>query len=871
MLRWLDELNGITDADNIARDIKSRIKSLKKEQSSKENKKEIRRLYAKLDSVQFKPDYMELIIDSTKDYKKACKGFSINGVTYKRLVGTSGGLKNSTIVFVSERYVDEIRKRIENGRRMSDEFIPAKLEAYRALACSASIPVSDPHGILVVHDCETTFKSDYIYLDDNGSSEPIMELKKNEDVTIDASDGFGLMRPALAERWSQELELPYVMSGCCIRNAFVKGMVFPFDFVEFAEKVAHAYEVKDVWGSTVDIRDVELILTESQLKLWSSYDSLEDYLNFCDENSYTFAVTKTCPEVLESERTSNYQFIQPFDLNDEDIQELIAPTMREIQDVLGGDWSKAALFLGGKGMNEKNVSHLEDSFLKALMIDHRTFEDPYVRGRIYNLIKGRIQEAKIGVLNLHGNYSVVSGDPYALMQSVFGMKVTGLLKACEIYNKYWVDYGSEKLLCFRAPMSCFNNIREVHVAHNEEAEYWYQYMKTVTVISCWSMEMPALNGMDFDGDLVFLTDNNVLLRRYYDTPAILCIQKKGTKTVPTEDDLMKSNIDGFGNDIGKITNRVTTMYDLQSHYPADSREYKVLDYRIKCGQLLQQQAIDKFKGIVSEPMPKYWYDYHSVNKIEDEEERKFQKSIMAEHKPYFMKYIYPQLMKDYNDYIHNTDRNALWEFKMTVEELKHIPAEKLTDKQKEFLHYFDLGLPVSVGNCVMNRICRAFESEFDGYMYENRSRNDFDYSLYKSNASYTREQYLAVQKLYNEYKNRVKSYKVFNKYERVDPDEYVLTLEGFKEEFKRNLEIEVPNERELCDILLDICYRSSSAKYLVWSLYADVICENLLEKNGYMITAPVRDAEGQIQYAGEHFALLTQSLRDGDAVGNSAE
>ena len=100
VLRWIDELNGITDAEQKARDIKAEIKRLRNEQNSVQNRKAVKQLYAQLDAIQFKPDYMCLIIDKEKDYYRACKGFSINGISYKRLLGTNGGIKNSTIVWV---------------------------------------------------------------------------------------------------------------------------------------------------------------------------------------------------------------------------------------------------------------------------------------------------------------------------------------------------------------------------------------------------------------------------------------------------------------------------------------------------------------------------------------------------------------------------------------------------------------------------------------------------------------------------------------------------------------------------------------------------------------------------------------------------
>ena len=497
VLRWIDELNGITDADTQAKNIKRQIKQIKKEPNSIQNKRKIKQLYSDLDAIQFKPDYMCLIIDKEKDYYRACKGFSINGISYKRLLGTNGGIKNSTIVFVSERLWGELTRRIENGRNPHKELVTAKLEAYKALSCSASVPVSFPHGILVVNDCETHFKSDIIYLTDEEDGEPKMEFQKQQDICLNASDGCGLMLPSLADRWSQELGLDYMMSGCNTRFSYEKGMVFTFDFIDFAEKIAGGnYIVQDAWGNAVDIRNVELVLTTSMVKLWDSYESCDDYISKSLDNGYTFGIPKTCPKVLENERNLNYQFIQPYNLNDNDIEELISPTMQEIKDVLYGDWRKTVLFLKGSGLNENNIDDIDDDVAKAIMIEPKMLDDPFVQNIVYQAIHNRINEAKVGVLKVHGNYSIVSGDPFSLCQSIFGIEVTGLLKSGEIYNKYWSDCGAKSLACFRAPMSNANNIRMVHPANNEEVNYWYRYMTTCTIFNSWDTASSALNGMD---------------------------------------------------------------------------------------------------------------------------------------------------------------------------------------------------------------------------------------------------------------------------------------------------------------------------------------------------------------------------------------
>lgn len=95
-----------------------------------------------------------------------------------------------------------------------------------------------------------------------------------------------------------------------------------------------------------------------------------------------------------------------------------------------------------------------------------------------------------------------------------------------------------------------------------------------------------------DGDLVFLTDNQVLVKNHRPLPVVMCVQRKAKKRIVSEADAVQANINSFGDDIGKVTNRITSMFEVQSAFPKWSPEYKELDYRIMCGQLLQQN--DRF-------------------------------------------------------------------------------------------------------------------------------------------------------------------------------------------------------------------------------------------------------------------------------------
>lgn len=811
------------------------------------------------------PDYLCLIIDRVSDYRRACKGFKINGVRYVRLVGTNGGVKNETIVFVSDKVADEVRKRIENGRDTTKELVPAKFEAYRALTCSGSIPVSFPNGVLVVPDCITHFKADIININDECDGEPIMEFESDADVELNESDGYGLMLPSLADRWSEELKLDYRIAGANTRFAYEKGMVYCFDFISFAEQVAGTYLVKDAWGDEVDIRNVELILTTSMVKLWDSYDSCAEYLRYSIDNRYTFSVTKTCPRELESSRDLNYQFLQSYELSDQEIDELIQPTIDEIHNIIHGDWAYTTLYTKGSYLNERNIASIEDDFIKALMIDHSLISDPFISSKIYQLIRNRINEAKVGVIKVHGNYSTISGDPYALCQSIFGLPVTGLLRAGEIYNKYWAERSITDVVCFRAPMTCHNNIIKFRIASSPEIDFWYQYMNTATLFNCWDTACHALNGCDKDGDIVLLTDNPVLLRNTRDLPAIMCIQRKAEKKVVTESDLIESNIQSFGDMIGATTNRITSMFELLANFHEESREAEALRYRIKCGQLYQQNCIDKAKGILCKPMPRSWYHFNE-NKILDDDDaatrdtKRFYQTIVADRKPYFQIYIYPALMRQYKTYIKNINKKAQRLFLKSIDDLISTNFSELSPEEQEFLKWYRIKMPVSDGNCVVNRICRRFEDEFDNLLPSLRATTTFDPDMLKSDESYTEYMYRRVEKVYHAYMAYLEAFKIKADTERIDPFESAAQRADLLYTFEAEVAGICPNQQVLCSIAVDLCYTTSKSKQFVWDFCGEAIVENLLNRNNRLIEYPTLDSEGSIIYHGQRFSIDSKKI-----------
>lgn len=873
VMRWIDEINGVENVSDAVNGLMRKIRSDKKLPRGREVTFRIKEYYSRMYSLQFQRDYICVIMDSNSDYDRANKGFKVNGIEYRRLLGTNGGIKNSIIVYVNAQIYPELKRRLDNGRAMDVPLVPAKLEAYQALVCSGSTPLPPPRNIIVVKDCITHFKESVIQITDEADGEPVLSHLDNFDIEHNDSDGYGLMTPDYSRRVNEYLSGggEHEISGMNTRYSWTKGMLYTFDFVDFAEKVAGTYEIVDAWGDKRDVRDADIILTVSMLKLWDLYKSWEDYYENCEKNHYQFSVAKTTPDELEPVRTTNYQFLQNYVLSDDDLNELCEPTVNEIKDVLGLDYRKTLAYLLGCGMNERKAAVVEDNYIKALMIEPAMINDPYVRKSVYSMIKKQIECAKKGTIRVDANYAMISGDPYALCQSMFGLEVTGLLRAGEVYHKYWIDKGADEIVCFRAPMSVANNIRRMKLCKSNDAEYWYQYIKTALIYNAWDSACEAMNGADKDGDTNMCTDNPVLVRNTINQPTIICVQRKAEKKIVSEEDIITANKLAFNDDIGVVTNHVTAMIERQAGYSKSSKEYDVLQYRIMCGQLLQQNTIDRAKGIIAKSMPESWYSF-SANRIKDddseaEKERKlFYQEIVASHKPYFMTYVYPAFMNQVAQYESCNDEDAMRKFfdldVHTVEELKAFRGQ--SEEVDAFLDFYEDQKPYGDNLCVINRICRYYEAAFPSYAKMFGDNPPFDYSILKSDRQYSKTNYSLISGLFAKYKREydveMRDYK-----QRVSSGdvgtEYDYNHDEFISRFRREASELCTNKYELCDIVVDMCYTREGTKRFAWEIAGDVIVENLLAKNGNRISYPERGGD-EFTFNGQRFTMKSLILEE---------
>ena len=259
-------------------------------------------------------------------------------------------------------------------------------------------------------------------------------------------------------------------------------------------------------------------------------------------------------------------------------------------------------------------------------------------------------------------------------------------------------------------------------------------------------------------------------------------------------------------------------------------------------------------------MPRSWHDRYSAIKIEDEDKSDLYRTIVADKKPYFMRYIYPAVMKQYNTYVKCTNKNSLRRFGVPVSEMMSSDESLLSEEQKEFIKYYKLRMPLGMNDCVMNKICRRIEEAFDKRVSAQPKAELFDYSIMRNNKVYSQKQYYDIKKEYIEYNHRLKNFEALSSYENADELSSFEELKSINDEFIRECTAICPNADVLCQIVLDLCYTKMSTKKFAWSMCGDEIIDNLLKNNKNTIEYPVLDPDGDIMFGGEKFKMHTNTI-----------
>lgn len=319
-----------------------------------------------------------------------------------------------------------------------------------------------------------------------------------------------------------------------------------------------------------------------------------------------------------------------------------------------------------------------------------------------------------------------------------------------------------------------------------------------------------------------------------------------------EKDLYKVDILGFSSKIGYITNLGTTFYEMQSQYPKDSKEYEVLNNRLKFLCCAQNMEIDHAKGIITQPLPKCWTQYQKINEDDSDEEKarkEFENKLVVEKRPEFMKFLYPKYNKEYKSFQNDFDRYCLIKFGKTIKELTN--KDKKKPEVQEMLAYYDRKNPLLETNGVMNRLSRHMQNEMKGIKsFKTHCDNELIFNkLFNSYIEIDTDLLDRMREVWQEYidfkKSKQLSTSEFSTYEQ-----YYKSLRNYCLE---NLSSDI---KELANLAVYLCYKESPTKPkdFCWDVFGAGIVENLKESHS-KLKVPYLSFDGDIEYLGEHYAM----------------
>ena len=857
---------------------------IKRKKHSDENAKQIKDIDKQINELLFVPEIITIIMDHPSHYTYLYKqGLMLNGKKFERFSCSAGQARVSTVTFCDSETKVKLDKILDNGRNLEKELVPSKFNAYKGLSTSATIPVSTPR-FCVVPDYESETKVRVNFVTETGLQEDDIIEEKEITQLFNRFDGQGLVSYEMAKQWAEELKLDYVPAQWCVRQSFCKGMLNTFPIHEFCEQINSGnYRIKTSYKDEndnpkiVDLRQVDVILTESQLKLWDSWDSIEEYQENCEKNKLEWGISLHSPKKDKDILKMNYQFLQTLHLGKSDIEKICEKFVDWITGVTSENVYYTMLFLLGTEVTEDKmlayVEKGENAWVKALILNPTIINDRFIKKKVYDLIKNKIRSGCLGEILLNGNFQTLVSDPYAMMQYVCGLEVTGLLGKREYYSNYWNEKGVKVVDSMRAPLTYRSEHLLLNLVHNDEVDYWYRYNYTGIIVNIHGSETMNWAGSDFDYDIIATTSDPTVIKGVYQNELPVVYEPPKSKKIKfTEEDLFKSDVFSFGSAIGAITNKSTSGYALLGQLEQGTREYEVTMNRIKMCTKLQSAQIDKAKiGRAVKGIPKPWVNFNKVKKDDSEmivKEKEFYNSILLDKHPYFFIYLYKGTKTKYKNYVDNYNVTCQQKFGMTLTELMN--AKRKNKEQREFLQLYNRFLPVIDSDCVMNNICRYIESidfgikrivadENESEFYKELVSDDFNIS------EIDEEKFKKIQKLYKAYKKVINKLIPSTKTTSVKSGFDNSTDVSIKSQFsklEKDLGDVCSNIKELVDYLIYLHYvdQPKSNKELLWNLYGEYIVDNIKSRTNGTVLLPLPDLEGDITYLNKKYKIKEVKL-----------
>ncbi len=566
---------------------------------------------------------------------------------------------------------------------------------------------------------------------------------------LNSFDGQGLMSPEYAERVSNYLGLNYIASEMIIRAPWVKGLLATVPFHEYFDELG-IDTVIDSFGQVRSIADIDCFISKSQFKMWKIYQKKCEGtgINPWDYhqqqmrlNNLLWGVTRINRINDDDYKTLNYQYLQALQLNNSDIDLLCQQTDELLTALNSGDIQEVYnhLLINAQDYSELisddeyfEITNYKKLFQRVIEANPDFINDKYVRGLILKECETKFKAAKLGKILVAGNFQFCVSDPIAQLEWIANnhcgvdIPIKGIVGEGTVYSNYWLnkDYHTKEITLMRSPLIDRNEIARRKLIPNRE--HYFRYLNTGLVYSIHDLTALQQGGCDFDGDIIFSTNDDIIRRGCYDyetaKPLYYVLSTTDLVGRINSTNLIKADIRGLNSAVGKISNKGGSLYAKLENYNPDSSEYQRLyNGIIALGQIVGME-IDRIKTAVAPTTPLDWkplqpkhyttLDLEEFSTNDDEERQGIyaHNALVPDVKPYYFRYNYDYLDKDLKDLFRAFNKVSKYEFgikfDILIDKCKNGIAEQA---EIDLYNQYKAAYPVVDTDCIVNHICHHYE------------------------------------------------------------------------------------------------------------------------------------------------------------------
>ena len=354
-------------------------------------------------------------------------------------------------------------------------------------------------------------------------------VDKKTDVKNTLWDGLALIESSFVPEKINEGEFneEKINGMILLRNHFFKTCAFKTNIQLFFKDWCkengfdyETYEVIDMFGISHKLKDIKMITTDNSIK-WKKFKDYmgnnltEAYQYWCNrintDGSY-FGIVKTDhPSKLEDVQQMSYQMINTLPCTKKDIKELASTSVKYVES-LKTDNDKFELFLR---KNATEVNHYE-MLADLYEHNHEFANSTWFRYEKKKIINNYVNKLRNGKITINADNLTVCGNPYALLLYSVGedweldLTLNYEDGTIQCYTK---RFNNDEYLCgIRNPHNSPNNICYLHNIYSEQMNRYFDFSNNIIAVNCIKSDIQCrANGMDFDSDFLFVTNNKKMV------------------------------------------------------------------------------------------------------------------------------------------------------------------------------------------------------------------------------------------------------------------------------------------------------------------------------------------------------------------------